>query len=164
MDRTTQALVRKLINPARAPVKTGIERGRLREVWIFGRTSLRAGAVFARHGTRFSFGGKMRIPVEEQVRLRGERGICATDACDTCGKVLGAIRHTRRGEPGEWCSETCRDGAEVATVRENGRRGGRPPKYRSEAARQRAERVQAAERQKAFRSRRRVTENPLVTP
>jgi len=87
----------------------------------------------------------MRIPFDERERLRSDRGICATDACDTCGKILGAVRYTRRGESGEWCSETCRDGAEIATAREDRRRrGGRPRKHATDADKQRAYRQRHA--------------------
>ena len=82
----------------------------------------------------------MRIQFDEKERLRGEHGICATAACDACGGILGAVRYTRRGESGEWCSETCRDG-EVTSSERQRRRAGRPRKHLDSAAKQRAYRV-----------------------
>lgn len=99
----------------------------------------------------------MRLTPEQQAELR-ERGIVANEACDTCGKILGAVRYTRRGELGEWCSETCRDGSAAVEGRQ-ARRAGRPRKYQSEHQRKEAKRVQAATRQRAFRSRLSVTQN-----
>jgi hypothetical protein len=48
-----------------------------------------------------------------------------TSACDRCGNLLGAVRWDRRGEPGEWCSEVCRDGNAAVHSRQ-ARRAGRP--------------------------------------
>jgi len=39
-------------------------------------------------------------------------GVCVSEACDRCGKILGHVRFTRYDEPGEWCSRLCRDGVE----------------------------------------------------
>jgi hypothetical protein len=47
------------------------------------------------------------------------------EACDSCGKPLAEVRYTRRGEPGEWCSELCRDGSAAVHTRQ-ARRVGRP--------------------------------------
>jgi hypothetical protein len=59
---------------------------------------------------------------EEQIReLFRRTGNYLNEACDRCGKPLAEVRYTRRGEPGEWCSEICRDG-----VKPERRRGGRP--------------------------------------
>jgi hypothetical protein len=103
------------------------------------------------------------LPVEVRDQLKAERGIYITEACDACGELLGAVRYTRRGEPGVWCSAQCRDGAEaVAARQERQRRGGRPRKYRNERERRQAERRQAADRQRAFRDRLGVTENPIA--
>jgi len=102
----------------------------------------------------------MKLTKEQSQKLLHERGIWVTEACDKCGQLLGAVRYTRRSEPGEWCSELCRDGAEQAAERQ--RKGGRPRKYRNAAERERAERVQAAGRQRAFRERLGVTENHLA--
>ena len=52
----------------------------------------------------------MKLAREQQVALRQSYGMCVKEACDSCGKILGAVRWTRRGELGEWCSQLCRDG------------------------------------------------------
>lgn len=52
----------------------------------------------------------MKLTREQSKKLLQERGIWITEACDKCGKLLGSVRWTRRGEPGEWCSAECRDG------------------------------------------------------
>lgn len=79
----------------------------------------------------------MKLSAEQRKYLRDERDIVANEACDTCGKVLGCVRFTRRGEPGEWCSRQCRDGrAQAATLEV--RRAGRPRKYADDAEKQRA--------------------------
>jgi hypothetical protein len=63
----------------------------------------------------------MRLTKAQSEQLLEQHGIWITAACDECGNPLGAVRWTRRGEAGEWCSERCRDG-----VRTERRRGGRP--------------------------------------
>ncbi len=67
-------------------------------------------------------------------RLLADRGVFAREACDKCGQVLGAVRFTRSGEPGAWCSQACRGDAEQPAIR----RGGRPRKHESDADKQRA--------------------------
>src|SRR5579872_1166058 len=57
----------------------------------------------------------MKLTREQSQKLLHERGIWVTDACDKCGQLLGAVRWTRRGEPGEWCSAECRDGLNAKT-------------------------------------------------
>jgi hypothetical protein len=52
---------------------------------------------------------RMKLSQEQSKRLLQERGIWITEACDKCGRLLGSVRWTRRGEPGEWCSAACRD-------------------------------------------------------
>src|SRR5215469_5820355 len=94
----------------------------------------------------------MRLTSQQQDALRRERGIFANEACDRCGKLLGSVRYTRRGEPGEWCSELCRDGA--AEVER--RRGGRPRKYRDARERSKAN----ARYQREFRQRLGCKKNP----
>jgi hypothetical protein len=56
----------------------------------------------------------MRLTREQSQKLLQERDIWITDACNKCGQLLGAVRWIRRGEPGEWCSELCRDDATAA--------------------------------------------------
>jgi hypothetical protein len=52
----------------------------------------------------------MKLTREQSQKLLRERAIWITNACDKCGQLLGAVRWTRRGEAGEWCSAECRDG------------------------------------------------------
>jgi hypothetical protein len=61
----------------------------------------------------------MRLTREQSRKLLPERGIWITEACDKCGKLLGSVRWTCRGEPGEWCSIACRDGIEAGTSKSN---------------------------------------------
>lgn len=70
----------------------------------------------------------MKLSAERRKLLREERDIIANEACDACGAILGCVRFTRRGEPGEWCSRQCRDGKVQAAALEARRaaRAGRP--------------------------------------
>lgn len=54
----------------------------------------------------------MNIGPLQKIELREEYGIYATNACDRCGKILGPVRFTIKGKPGEWCSRSCRSGAQ----------------------------------------------------
>ena len=93
----------------------------------------------------------MKLNREQSEKLLHEGGISTTDACDSCGKLLGSVRYTCRGEPGEWCSALCRDGIE-AVVRCEARTAGRPRKHATNA-----------ERQRAYRARRpRALRNPIA--
>jgi hypothetical protein len=91
----------------------------------------------------------MHLTTEQSRELFEKYGAFVDSVCDRCGVILGPVRFTRHGQPGEWCSRECRGDGERLPVR----KGGRPAKYRTEAARRRAERVQNAERQKAFRAK-----------
>ena len=53
---------------------------------------------------------RMKLARGQSQELLRERGIWITEACDQCGKLLGSVRWTRRGELGEWCSRECRYG------------------------------------------------------
>lgn len=71
----------------------------------------------------------MKLSAEQRKFLRDESGVIANEACDSCGKVLGCVRFTRRGELGEWCSRECRDGkaqAEAVEAKRSARAAGRP--------------------------------------
>jgi len=52
----------------------------------------------------------MELSAELQAALK-QLGVYATEACDRCGRLLAAVRYTRAGDPGAWCSRQCRDGA-----------------------------------------------------
>ena len=67
----------------------------------------------------------MRLTAEQRRKALAEHGCYVTEACDRCGKLLGCVRYTHRGEPGEWCSELCRDGSAAVHTRQ-ARRVGRP--------------------------------------
>ena len=54
----------------------------------------------------------MRINEAQSLALLRTHGAYVTEACDGCGKILGAVRYSRQGEKGEWCSQLCRDGVE----------------------------------------------------
>jgi hypothetical protein len=56
---------------------------------------------------------RMKLTPEQSQKLLQERGIWITEACDRCGQLLGSVRWTRKGEPGEWCSAACRDGVKA---------------------------------------------------
>ncbi len=91
----------------------------------------------------------MRLSIQQSHGLFEKCGTFVNSVCDRCGLVLGPVRFTRQGESGEWCSPKCRgDGP-----RQSIRKGGRPRKYETEVARWHAERLQNAERQRAFRER-----------
>jgi hypothetical protein len=110
----------------------------------------------------YSFGtDPMRLTEAQSRELLAKYGVYVTEVCDKCGKILGHVRFARYGEPGEWCSHLCRDGA--AEPCRATRKGGRPPKYRNDRERRMVERRQNAIRQQAFRQRRSVTENPLAS-
>jgi hypothetical protein len=52
----------------------------------------------------------MLLSIELRQQLQVDRGVYVTEACDRCGKLLGPVRFTFRGEVGAWCSKVCRDG------------------------------------------------------
>lgn len=76
----------------------------------------------------------MMLREELRRRLLADRGIYVTECCDKCGQVLGAIRYTRRGELGVWCSQQCRGDVERPAIHQ----GGRPRKHASDAEKQKA--------------------------
>jgi hypothetical protein len=49
-----------------------------------------------------------------------QAGTLKTEA-KSCGQLLGSVRWTRRGEPGEWCSAECRDGIKATTLKAESR-------------------------------------------
>jgi hypothetical protein len=97
----------------------------------------------------------MRLTVEQSRQALAEHGCYVTEACDKDGKLLGYVRYTRRGEPGEWCSEICRDGSAAVQVRQ-ARRIGRPRLRLSAEGRVSHRRTQIRE---ATRRRRAVIKN-----
>jgi hypothetical protein len=69
----------------------------------------------------------MLLTTEQSYPALEKFGCYATEACDKCGRMLGPVRYTRKGEEGVWCSRECRGDAERPVVR----KGGRPRKYRT---------------------------------
>jgi len=91
----------------------------------------------------------MLLNPQQSYELLAKHGCYATECCDRCGQLLGAVRFTRRDDAGVWCSRDCGGDGDRTTIR----KGGRPHKYKTENDRRKAERRQNAERQKAFRGR-----------
>lgn len=96
----------------------------------------------------------MRLSAEQQKLLRDERDVIANEVCDACGKVLGSVRFTRRGEPGEWCSRECREGKAEAEAFEAKRAArGRPLLELSETAKTKRLRTQQRQASRRYRER-----------
>jgi hypothetical protein len=52
------------------------------------------------------------LPEPQRRELLRSHGMYVSEICDHCGRVLGAVRFTRYGKPGAWCSRLCRDGVD----------------------------------------------------
>jgi hypothetical protein len=55
------------------------------------------------------------LTVQQSYELLAKHGCYITEICDACGRGIGPVRFTRRGEAGVWCSRECRGGAEAHT-------------------------------------------------
>jgi hypothetical protein len=55
----------------------------------------------------------MKLTTQQGYSLLDSRGSYITEVCDACGKGIGAVRFTRKDDPGVWCSRECRDGKEA---------------------------------------------------
>ena len=55
----------------------------------------------------------MLLSIRQSYRLLAMHGVFAREICDKCGAVLGAVRFTRRGDVGVWCSRECRGGKDT---------------------------------------------------
>ena len=55
----------------------------------------------------------MKITSRQAYELLAKHGCYITEFCDACGKGLGPVRYTRKGDSGVWCSRECRDGKEA---------------------------------------------------
>lgn len=51
----------------------------------------------------------MNLTAEQACEVFERTGSRINSACDACGRILGAVRWTIRGESGEWCSRECRE-------------------------------------------------------
>jgi hypothetical protein len=70
----------------------------------------------------------VRLTVQQSYELLAKHGSYITEICDACGKGIGLVRYTRRGDSWVWCSRECRgDGERRQAIRKNGR----PRKYRN---------------------------------
>jgi hypothetical protein len=107
-------------------------------------TDRERGAGISRTGDRM-----MLLSSLQRHELLAKYGCYAMECCDSCRRILGPVCFTRRGCEGVWCSRECRGDGERRTIR----KGGRPPKYKTEHERREAERRQNVERQRAFRAK-----------
>jgi hypothetical protein len=55
----------------------------------------------------------MRLTAKQGYALLDKFGSYILELCSLCGKGIGPIRFTRRGDSGAWCSRECRDGNEA---------------------------------------------------
>lgn len=76
----------------------------------------------------------MQLTTLQRYALLRKFGVYAEECCDKCGRLIGAVRYTRKNEAGEWCSHKCRG----SVGRELPRKGGRPPKYKNDRERRAA--------------------------
>ena len=98
----------------------------------------------------------MKLTMQESYAALDKFGCYVTEACDRCGKLLGPVRYTQKGDTGVWCSRECR-----GDVRHTVRRGGRPRKYQTIEQAQRAKlNLQRARREAKTRSQ--STENKVL--
>jgi hypothetical protein len=92
----------------------------------------------------------MKLTLQQRQNLLRKRSVWIAYACDKCGKLLGSVRWTRRGELGEWCSAACLDGISAPKPpvavsqptaprqRIGARPTGRPKKHTNNAEKQRS--------------------------
>jgi hypothetical protein len=50
----------------------------------------------------------MKLTTKQSYELLERFGCYVTEACDKCGKLLGPVRYTQKGDPEVWCSRECR--------------------------------------------------------
>jgi hypothetical protein len=67
----------------------------------------------------------MKLTTQQGYSLLDSHGSYITEVRDACGKGIGAVRFTRKDDPGVWCSRECRGDVQQM------HRGGRPKKYRN---------------------------------
>lgn len=76
----------------------------------------------------------MRLATQQACELLAKRGIYVKECCGRCGRLLGPVSYTRKGEDGVWCSRECRGDVQRQAIP----MGGRPRKHETGADRQRA--------------------------
>jgi len=76
----------------------------------------------------------MKLTTKQSYELLEKHGCYITEICDKCGRGLGPVRFTRRGESGVWCSWECRGEFERPAIL----KPGRPRKYKNAADRRAA--------------------------
>lgn len=86
----------------------------------------------------------MILTVTQSRAVLAEFGCFVKEICDKCGAALGAVRYTRAGDAGVWCSRECRGDGERAACK-----NGRPRKYRNGEE----SRVAKTKQQRDYRSR-----------
>ena len=96
----------------------------------------------------------MKLTTEQSYALLEKHRSYVTEACEKCGRILGPVRYTRKGETGVWCSRECRGDVQKAKIL----KPGRPRKYRNEKERRRAK----SEQQRIYRSRPRVEKTVCI--
>jgi hypothetical protein len=89
----------------------------------------------------------MRLTREQSYEALEKFGCYLTEGCDKCGKLLGPVRYTRKGEVGVSCSRECRGDAERPV------RGLVQRKHATLEERLAGRRAKAAARQERFRLR-----------
>jgi hypothetical protein len=55
----------------------------------------------------------MRPTTHQSYELLAKHGCYIREICDACGRGLGPVRYTRKGDSGVWCSRECRDGKQA---------------------------------------------------
>jgi hypothetical protein len=90
----------------------------------------------------------MLLTEPQAYELLEKYGVFSREACDKCGQLLGAVRYTRKGDSGVWCSRACRGESKRAVIL----KPGRPRKYKNAAQRRAVKTIQ----QRNYRSRPRV--------
>jgi hypothetical protein len=79
----------------------------------------------------------MRLTTAQAYKLLANHGSYIKEICDKCGRGIGPVRYTRKGENSVWCSRECRGDEQRKQIR----KGGRPRKYKTNAERQKVYRA-----------------------
>jgi hypothetical protein len=90
----------------------------------------------------------MRLTAKQGYALLDKHGSYITEVCDRCDRGIGAVRFTRRGDAGVWCSRECRGECDQRQTL----KPGRPRKYKNGEERRAAK----TQQQRNYRSGRGV--------